>query len=129
MFYVLHANAVSKETSRGLLQFVTISLLALLASCGPPTAVQLDRQLMNATTSPLPGAQARVLPAPPGASATGQPVNFCVTEAGYCPLSVATPAGQNCLCTAGSLAYGGQTGAAPKTITYSAPMKFLGAQN
>jgi hypothetical protein len=113
------------------LQFVTLSLLALLASCGPPnppTSVQLDEQLMNVTTSPIPGAQAKVLPAPPGTSATGQPANFCVTDAGYCPLSAATPAGQNCLCTAGNLAYGGQTGMAPKTIPYTPPIKFLGAQ-
>jgi hypothetical protein len=84
---------------------------------------------MNTTTSPIPGAQAKVLAAPPGTIATGQPANFCVTDAGYCPLSAATPAGQNCLCMAGNLAYGGQTGAAPQTIKYSAPIKFLGEQN
>ena len=115
-----------------LLQVVTISLVAFLSSCGPPAPPNervLDQQIMNVETSPITGAQAKVLPAPPGTPATGQPANFCVTDAGYCPLSAATPAGQNCLCTAGNLAYGGQTGAAPKTIPYTPPIKFLGAQS
>lgn len=114
-----------------LLRFTAICLAALLASCGPPnppTSNQLDQQLMHVTTSAIPGAQAKVLPGPPGATATGQPANFCVTDAGYCPLAAATPAGQNCLCTAGSLSYGGLTGAAPQTAKYTAPIKFLGTQ-
>jgi hypothetical protein len=101
-----------------LLQFTAFGLLTLLASCGPPqppTSNQFENELMHVTTSPIPGAQAKVLPAPPGV-ATGQPVNFCVTDAGYCPLAAATSAGQNCLCEAGNLAYGGQTAAAPKTM-------------
>jgi hypothetical protein len=124
----MNRHVVSKTAS---LQFVTFSLLAALANCGganPPNERTLDQQLMNVTTSPIPGAQAKVLPAPPGTAATGAPANFCVTDAGYCPLSAATPAGQNCLCTAGSLAYGGQTGAAPQTIKYTPPIKFLGTQ-
>jgi hypothetical protein len=113
-------------------RFAVLCLMPLLASCGPPqppNARVLDQQLMNVTTSPIPGAQAQVLPAPPGTATTGQPANFCVTDAGYCPLAVATPVGQNCLCKTGSLAYGGQTGAAPTTIPYSPSPKFLGAQS
>jgi len=114
------------------LRCMPVCLLVLLASCGasnPPNERLLDQQLMNVTTSPIPGAQAKVLSAPPGSTATGQPANFCVTDAGYCPLAAATPAGQNCLCTAGSLAYGGQTAAAPQTVKYTAPIKFLGTQS
>jgi hypothetical protein len=114
------------------LRFTVICLFAFLASCGPPNPPNeraLDQQMMNVTTSPIPGAQAKVLPAPPGTAATGQPANFCVTDAGYCPLAAATPAGQNCLCAVGNLAYGGQTAAAPQTIPYTPPIKFLGTQN
>ncbi len=114
-----------------LLRFVAIGLLSLLASCGPPNPPNerlLDQQLMHVTTSPIPGAQAQVLPVPPGTATTGAPANFCVTDAGYCPLAAATPAGQNCLCKAGSLAYGGQTAAAPQAVKYAPPIKFLGTQ-
>jgi biopolymer transport protein ExbB/TolQ len=70
----------------------------------------LDQQLNAATTAPIPNAQATVLPAPPGTlSSSGPPANFCVTDAGRCPLAAAAPAGQNCLCTAGNQVDGGQT--------------------
>ena len=111
--------------------FSAICLLVFLASCGasnPPNERALDQQLMNVTTSAVPGAQATVLAPPAGTGATGQNANFCVTDAGYCPLAAATPAGENCLCKAGGLAYGGQTGAAPQTVKYNAPLRFLGSQ-
>lgn len=98
-------------------------LLAVLAACaGEPTSHQLNNEMMRAVTSPIPGAQAQVLPAAAGSSSSaGATAAYCVTEAGYCPLAAAVEAGRNCLCKAGSLMYGGKTGAAPQTDTYEAP--------
>jgi hypothetical protein len=105
-----------RANGRGfLLPIVAVILLAALAGCGPPTSRQLDQQLMTTTTSPIPGATAKVLAAPAGTQSNAPPANFCVTDAGYCPLAAQAPAGQNCVCEAGSLMYGGKTNAAPKT--------------
>lgn len=110
------------------LPFSALLLLCFLNGCGTaagpgaygaPNELVTHQRMMKETTSPIPGATAKVFPAPPGTPGLGGPANFCVTDAGYCPLAAATPAGQNCLCAAGSLMYGGQTGAPPQT--YKAP--------
>jgi hypothetical protein len=101
------------------LPIVAFILSAALAGCGPPTPVQIDQQLMTATTSPIPGATAKLLPAT-GPQSNAPAANFCVTSAGYCPLAAAAASGQNCVCQAGGLMYGGTTNAAPKT--YKAPL-------
>jgi hypothetical protein len=72
------------------------------------------RQLKTAVTSPIPGAQATVLPGGAGAAAEQAPAGFCVTDAGYCPLAAPVEAGRNCLCEAANGTYGGKTGPAPK---------------
>lgn len=103
-------------------RFAAFGLLVLLTTCGPPnppTSLQIDRELMTAETSPIPGARAKVFPASAGTSVNGPIANFCVTDAGYCPLEASAKAGQNCLCAAGNLMYGGKTGTAPQT--YKAP--------
>lgn len=99
-----------------LLPFVIVVLLVALTGCAqPPTSRQMDQELMTTTTSPIPGATAKILPAPAGAQGNAPAANFCVTDAGYCPLAAAAASGQNCVCEAGSLMYGGKTNAAPKT--------------
>jgi hypothetical protein len=113
-----HGDGFRRQLPGFLLPIVAFILSAALAGCGPPTPLQLDQQLMTATTSPIPGATAKLLP-PTGPQSNAQ-ANFCVTSAGYCPLAAAAAAGQNCICQAGSLMYGGTTSAAPKT--YKAPL-------
>lgn len=95
-----------------------VSVLAL-ASCGPsrPTPGQLDRTFDKAVTSPIPGAHAVLFAAPGGAAGQGAAtVAACVTDAGYCALPAAHPAGLDCLCDTGSFSYGGRTAMPPKTI-------------
>jgi hypothetical protein len=103
------------------LPFHALLLLGALSGCGTgygvPNETKLDQQVMKATTSPIPGAQAKVFPVAPGTQGLGGPANFCVTDAGYCPLTASTPAGQNCLCSAGGLMFGGKTGAQPQSYT------------
>jgi hypothetical protein len=101
-----------------IIRIVTVSALIAFTGCRP-TDNQIDQQLMTTTTSPIPGATAKVLPTA-AAAADAAPVNFCVTDAGYCPLAVTAPAGQNCICQAGSLMYGGKTNMAP--TTFKAPL-------
>jgi hypothetical protein len=116
-----------------MLRVAVFCAAAGLTACGAPTPTRLNQELMTATTSPIPGATATVLPAPAGAAspagaaASNAPAShFCVTDAGYCPLAAAVPAGQNCLCETGSLKYGGTTNAAP--VTYQPPMFSPAAQ-
>jgi len=81
----------------------------------PITADDLfDMKLQHIETSPVPGATARVLPDPPGATRTGPMVGACVTDAGYCPLAAETEAGRNCLCQTAGFVYGGLTNIPPK---------------
>jgi len=96
-------------------------LLLALSGCnagagGSPGADQFDLKLEKAETSAIPGASARVLAAPANPAA-GAAARFCVTDAGFCPLSAATPAGENCICQAGNLMYGGTTGVQPHLNT------------
>jgi hypothetical protein len=117
---LVSAGPAAPDRRYFLLPIVIAIGLAALTGCAPtPTPLQLDRQLMTAETSPIPGATAKVLPAPAGVQSNAPPASFCVTDAGYCPLAAASPAGQNCICQAGSLMYGGKTNAAPQT--YKAP--------
>lgn len=71
----------------------------------------VDQAVVTAKASTIPNAQATVLPPPSDAPNNGPPANFCVTDAGRCPLAATVPAGQNCLCTTGNLIYGGKTAA------------------
>jgi len=71
----------------------------------------VDQQLETDKASAIPHAQAQVLPASPATPGSGPPANFCVTDSGHCPLAASTPVGQNCVCTAGTLSYGGKTAA------------------
>lgn len=125
--YITHASTRSWRGFRSAAAsspFTALLLLGCLSGCGTaagpgaygvPNELVTDQQMMKVTTSPIPGATAKVFPAPPGTQGLGGPANFCVTDAGYCPLAAATPAGQNCLCAAGNLMYGGKTGTAPQT--------------
>lgn len=88
---------------------------------GTSSSAQLDEKLQHVQTSAIPGATARVFAAAPGTAATGPEANFCVTDAGFCPLAAATPAGRNCLCQAGNLMYGGTTGVPPQYNTLTNP--------
>jgi hypothetical protein len=99
--------------------FMVVCVLLLLAACGQPSPLKIDQQLMTTETSPIPGAQAKVFGAP--SSNTSTPAaDYCVTDAGYCPLAAVAQAGRNCICQAGNLMYGGTTGAAPQT--YKTPL-------
>ena len=111
-----HTNRRAGAFSLGL---AALGLCTLLAGCVPGASTYghgLEKSLDRAETSAIPGATARVFPAPPGAPTSGATAGYCVTTAGFCPLAAATPAGLNCLCQAGTLAYGGTTGAAPAPI-------------
>jgi len=99
-----------------------LCLLLALSGCGDGGGTspsdQFDLKLEQAETSAIPGATARVLASP---AAAGPSANFCVTDAGFCPLAAATPAGQNCICQAGNLMYGGTTGVQPHLNTATIP--------
>jgi len=77
-------------------------------------STHFDEKVQHVETSAIPGATAKLFAAAPGASSAGPPANFCVTDAGFCPLAAAVPAGRNCLCQAGNLMYGGATGVPPQ---------------
>jgi hypothetical protein len=109
-----------------MLRVAVLCATATLAACGPPTEYKRNQELMTAVTSPIPGATATVLPAPAGTASNAPMSRFCVTDAGYCPLAAAVPAGENCLCETAGLKYGGQTNAAP--TTYVAPFVFRAQQ-
>lgn len=113
-------KSASRQPATGMqLRIAGVVALLVLAGC-QPTENQIDQRMMTATTSPIPGAIAKVLPAPAGTQSHAPAANFCVTDAGYCPLAAAAAAGQNCICQAGSLMYGGKTNAAP--TTFRAPL-------
>jgi len=101
-----------------LFRVAAVLALGSLTAC-QPTPNQIDQHLMTVTTSPIPGATAKVVPAAPMQS-NAPPAKFCVTDAGYCPLPAPAGAGQYCICQTGSLMYGGKTNAAP--TTYKAPL-------
>jgi hypothetical protein len=101
-------------------------LLLALGGCNgdygeSSASAQFDLKIEKAETSVIPGATALVLPAPPGNPAAGPMAQSCVTDAGFCPLAAATPAGRNCICQADSLMYGGKTGVQPQLITANTP--------
>ncbi len=116
-------RSASRRAGKFCSGLAVLCLSLALTGCGDPggtsQSAQFDLKLQRMETSPIPGATGRVLAAAPG-SPTGPSTDSCVTDAGFCPVA-ATPAGRNCICQAGNLMYGGQTGVPPQFNTTTNP--------
>jgi hypothetical protein len=96
-----------------------LAILFATAACAQSAGYghAVNNAKLIAVTSPIPGAEAKLLPATATATDAAPSSHFCVTDAGYCPLAAAAPPRQNCLCETATLMYGGATGVPPQTYT------------